>query len=218
MNVEDITLEGIEPIEEAFIRLRAAPMDKAGDEEILVYERASLSIRDVDLDLVSPTSLYVLEENLAFQRELRLHLMAQASIDTLHLSGVLRLRGPDGVIGMAPPVVEIYQDTVSVSPQEGDALYENPIAMDFSILLDGIHRGMLAREMGMTLRCVVIQHALSGPLPYAYPNSWDEVGVYKEVPAVKKRYRRGNPYSFMRPVKYLGQVGGTAPITQYGRE
>ena len=218
MNVRDITLEGIEPIEEAFARLRMAPMDKTGDAEILVYEHANLSIRDVDLALVSPTSLYALEQNLTFQRELRSHLMAQAGIDTLCLSGVLRLRGPDGIIGMAPPVVEIYQDTVSVNPQEGDQVHDKPIVMDFAILLDGIHRGLLARELGMTLRCVVIQHALPGPLPYAYPNSWGEVEVHNNVPAIKKRYRRKNAYSFMRPVKYLGQVDGEAPITQYGRK
>jgi len=217
MNVQDITLEGIEPIEEAFVRLRAAPMDKTGGEKILVYEHAELSVRDVDLDLVSPTSLYALEENLAFQRELREHLLATEGIDTLYLPGVLRLRGPDGVIGMAPPVVEIYQDTVSVSPQEGDQVHDKPIVMDFAILLDGIHRGILAREVGVTLRCVVIQHALLGLLPYAHPNSWDEVRVCKTVPAVKKRYRRQDNYSFMRPVKYLGQVSGNAPVTQYGR-
>ena len=218
MNVQDITLEGIEPMDKAFARLRKAPMDKVGDEEILVYEHASLSLRDVDLDLVSPTSLYVLEENLTFQRELRQYLMERYDIDTLDLPGVLHLRGPDGIIGMAPPVVELYQDSVFVNPQEGDEEYIKPIMVDFAILLDGIHRGMLAREIGTMLRCVVIKNALSVCLPYAHPNSWDDVRVCEKVPSIKKRYRRKNAYSFMRPVKYLGQVGDHAPVTQYGRK
>lgn len=176
MNVHDIILERVEPIEKAFARLRKAPMDNTGNKKILVYEHADLSLRDVDLDFVSPTSLYVRESNLTFQRELREYLMERYGIDTLCLPGVLHLRGPDAIVGMAPPVVEIYQDTVFVSPQEGDREYAEPISMDFAILLDGIHRAILAREVGIgLLRCVVIKDVLPICLPYAHPNSWADV-------------------------------------------
>lgn len=216
MNVE---LVGRESIGRAFERLRAAPLEAAGGEEIFLYRDATMRLGDFHPDELNLTSLYVLEQNLAIQRDLHRTLLERYDIDTLRLSEVLRLKTGTEVTGMAPPVVEIYEETVHIVPRAGDRMPPIPLVLKIAIVKDGIHRVTLARELGKMLRCVVISGADRRILPYAYPNHWSQVQIYPtkdEIP-LKKFYRREDPYSFMGPLKVLRQVGDTPTASQWNR-
>ncbi|MDO8558570.1 MAG: hypothetical protein Q7S09_05330 [bacterium] len=206
----NITLMGTMPIEEAFERLRNAPLEAAGTEKIFIYRDATMRLCDFSPDELNPASLYVLKKNLETQRQIRAHFLQEHGIDTLQLSQVLHLRvaGKDGerLVGMAPPFVEIQEERVKIVAGEGERSSPENLVLQIPILQDGIHRAHLAREAGVLLRCVVIQSRVTGYPLYAYPNHWSEVVLCDETPKVKKYYRREDPYTFMRPYTILQQI------------
>lgn len=212
----DVELIDVEPLGVAIQRLRQAPLEKAGEENIFTYRDASVMLQTFYPDMLNPTSLYALRSGIEFQRALRYYMLENHGIDTLALEHVLHLRSEGQEIGMAPPFVEYYDERVQVIPREGDN-HVPAGTLRVPILLDGIHRAMLARELHVPINCIVAFNTNSAYLPYAYPNSWDDVQVYNEVPEVKKYYRRKEHYSFMRPVKTLLQIGDGPPPETYGR-
>jgi|SRR3989338_3261483 len=216
--MSELTLEKIEPIEDAFARLRKAPLDAAGGQSILIYQNASMRICDFMPEELNPTSLYVLENHLDSLRHLREELLKRYQIDILRFSSILHVRTPDGVlIGIAPPFVEVYEETVQLIPREGDRVPPPRSVIKVPVLKDGIHRAWIAREENIPLCCVVVSGATGDYLPYAYPNSWSEVKLYAEKPEEKKFYRRQNPYTYLRPIKALRQVGDKPPDNEWGR-
>ena len=211
----DITIERVIPMEEAFDRLRQAPLD-AAVEEVFIYRNAIMRLCDFFVGELNPTSLYVLREHVELQRQLRQHILGAYGIDTLKLESVLCLKTETGLVGMAPPVVEIYEEMVHIVPLAGDRNPPPALKLRIPILKDGIHRAWLAHEEQMPLRCVSIHGALEGYLPYAYPNAWSSVSLLDSVPPEKKFYRRQQPYSFMRPLKVLRQVPFEHELVQGG--
>lgn len=216
IDVSGVRLVNVLPVDDAFERLRNAPLEAAGDEEIFLYRYARMRIADIVPDEVNPTSLYVMRDLLETQRALREHLLAEYEIDTLRLTKVLHLETKNGPLGMAPPVVEIYEENVRILPRPGERTPPD-LRIRIPILKDGIHRGFLARELGVTLSCVLIHGASDSVRPYAYPNHWSDVRIYDAKPEVKKYYRREVPYSFMRPLKVLRQIGDGPVQAQWNR-
>lgn len=211
------TLEHVEPIVDAIARLRAAPLEAAGNEIIPIYRDATVRIGDFFADEINPTSMYVLRGRIERLQIMRRELIDRYGIDILQLSSILHLRDAHGKLyGMAPPVVEIYEERVQIQPSLGD-LTPPTLSLKLSILKDGIHRAWIARKEGVMLKCLVIHGALPNHLPYAYPNEWSQVEVREETPARKKFYRRPIPYSFLRPLKALRQTGDTTPSPEWGR-
>lgn len=213
----DITIERIGPIEEGFERMRAVPLENAGQDEIYLYHGATMSLRDLWPDEINPTSLYVLEDNLEFQRQLRRHLFDRYQIDTLQLSSVLTLRNEDELVGMSPPFVEIIEETASLGSLPGDLSAPEGVSLKIPSLNDGLHRLWIAREEGLPVRCIVIHGVLPGYPHYAYPNAWSQVEVCEKVPKNKKYYRRRDPYTYMRPFGTLRELGDVQEKTEYGR-
>ncbi len=117
-----IEIVGTESFEQAFKRFRQAPLDATGDQKICIYENAIIRLANLYANEINPTSLYVLKDKLALQKELRASLLQQHNIDTLWLSCILHLRveGEEEVIDMAPPYVEVCQETARIVPREGD--------------------------------------------------------------------------------------------------
>lgn len=216
--MQDLTIEKIEPIEEAFARLRKAPLDAADGRVIFIYEHASIRICDFMPEELNPTSLYVLEDHLNSLRYLREQLLQKYRIDILRCSSVLHVRTPDGVlVGIAPPFVEVYEEVVQVIPKTGDRIPPPQSVIKIPVLKDGIHRAWIAREENVSLRCILVSGAAGDYLPYAYPNSWPEVKLYTDKPKEKKFYRRQDPYTFLRPIKVLRQTGDKPPDNEWGR-
>ena len=214
----DITIERTLPItEEIFQLLRAAPLGNTGDEEIFIYRDATMRLADLWPDTLNLTSLYLLKSRLAFQRDLHAHLLEKYGVDTLRLSSVLLLRNGDKLFGMMPLYVEVYQERVQLIRICGDRPPPRKTTLRIPILKDGIHRAAIARERRQLVRCVEIHGALENHPPYAYPNSWEQVVLCDKIPAVRKLYRRQDPYTNMRPTDALRSAAGAPPTTEYGR-
>lgn len=210
------------PMEEYFMELRAAPLEKVlTGEKIFVYKNAHMELRSVWPDEINPSTLYLLEENLERQYALREFLLKEHGIDTLNLSECI-LFVPDGEdpekpMMLIPPFVEVAEELVTF-PQRLDSLgCERPVRSKVSELVDGAHRMYMARQINEKCRVVWVVGAASWDHPlYVYPNHWEEIGIYndmKEVP-LKKLYRRENAlrYTRMRPLRAgLGNTGA------YGR-
>lgn len=212
----DIVLERTIPIEDAFACLRSALLENAGGQEIRFYQNARLRLADVYPDELNPAALYILRDNLEFQRALREHLLREYRIDTLQLSSVLHLKTPNGLIGMAPPYVEISEEMLMFVGQEGDRRPPGRLTLRMPLLIDGFHRAYLAHENGLPVRCVVASNLPRAYAYCAYPCAWDQVAVHDAVPKVKKFYRRQDAYTFMRPLDALRQLPNTAG-PEYGR-
>lgn len=213
----DVTIERIVPIEKAFQELRGATLEKA-DKEILYYQNATLRIAELHPNEINPSSLYLLEKNIAFQQELRKHLLHRYGVDTFQLSAVLHLRNEENVFGMAPPYVEISEEKLTLLPKPGDHLPPKEQTLRIPLLIDGIHRVWCAREANLPIRCIVAHGTHSEYLNYAYPNGWHEVKIYNAVPAEKKFYRRKVPYSFMIPLTVLRKTDEATPKMEHGRQ
>lgn len=213
----DVTIEQSEPIENAFDRLRGAPLEVTNGEQIFVYREATMRLTNFLPEELNPTSFYVLKNHLDMINGLRECLLEKYQVDILQLSSILHIRTEDGrLIGMAPPVVEIYEETVQIIHKDGDNIPPN-LSLKIPILKDGIHRAWIARESNVTISCIVIHNSLKNYLPYAYPNTWSQVDIYESKPEVKKLYRRKNPYTYMRPLRVLRQVGNTPSLVEWAR-
>lgn len=213
-----ITLERVEPFEKVFARLREAPMEKAGDEKILIYRDANIRSAKFYAAELNPTSLYVLDYKLEFQRNLRIHLLDRYQIDTFDPPGILHLRNEEGKLeAMFPPFVEVYGEHLRILHKKGDNVPPKEQNLLISILKDGIHRVYNVHKKNESFLCILVSGALPEPRPYIYPNAWDEIQICDKIPAVKKYYRRQDPYTFLRPLTALRQTGEELVPPQWGR-
>ncbi len=213
-----ITLERIEPIDNGISRLLASPLEAAGNQNILIYKDATARLCDFFPDELNLTSLYVLKRQLERLREIRAHLITLHQIDILRLDAILHLRQEDGtLLGMAPPFVEIYEEQVTIM-NKAEEQHPPPVTLKVPILKDGIHRAWIAREEKIPFRCLLVHGALREHRPYAYPNAWDQVQLCEDKPTLKKYYRRAEPYSYMRPLKALRQVGDKPAEPEWNRK
>jgi len=197
-----IEVVGTFPIEQAFAKAREACLENAGDQEIYFYKDAEMRLVDFYPEELNPVSMYLLNQNLEFQRKFREHLMSGYGIDTLCLSEVVHLKTPDGIVGLVPPYVEVSQEKVSLYGREGyTPPPDKPAYLNIPLIIDGLHRAKLASELNTKLRCIVVSSPMTIDYPYAsYPVPWSKVSLYDEVPPVKKHYRREDKYTFMRPL------------------
>lgn len=202
--LEAIKLIKIEDFEVGFDRLRKAPLENAGDQVIYDYAQANIGLADLDCKTVLPSTYYALKQNLDTQRELRNNLLAQHQLEVFNLPGIMYLMLGNKTIGLTPPFVETYIE------ENGEKV---------TVLQDGVHRFLLAQELGLKQQCIFVQNLATDRkyLPYAYSNSWKQVILGDEVPAVKKHYRRNPPYTFMQPLRQIFD-SSIANKTEYGRK
>lgn len=158
---------------------------------IFPYKDADIRLEEIRYSDIRPTTLYVLRQNLHTQARLTDRL-GQLGYDPLALDGALELRNEAGdTHGLLPPLVE-----------------ETPV--DGVYLLDGIHRNYQQRQLGRTTFTALFITGIDERCPsYAYPNAWDDIVEYDEVPedpTLKKRYR-DNPKSLYRNFGVLGTGG-----------
>ena len=213
----DITIERVVPIEKMFQELKGAVLENA-NREILYYQNATLRVAELHPNEINPASLYLLEENLAFQHALRTHLLHRYGIDTFRLSNILHLKNGQHMFGMAPPYIEISEEKLALAPKPGDHAPPKEQTLKIPLLIDGIHRVWLAREENITVRCIIAHGTHPEYLNYAYPNEWHEVKICKTVPGVKKFYRRKVHYSFMIPLTILRKTDDAPPKVEHGRQ
>lgn len=163
------------------------------DKTIHPYKNAIIRLEEMPIDDILPTQLYILNDHLETQKNLRYELLEKGH-DTLRLFGSVILRSVDMTVGMMPPVVE---DDHEFGP----------------CLLDGTHRAYLARQLGMRTLGVLHVSEVSKDIPMiAFPNQWDEIVEYDEIPVEKskKKYYRSLPkdkYQYYRDFSEITGIG-----------
>ncbi len=196
-------------------RVRSVPLKKLGadGQPIFPYRNALLSLRELHPDEVNPPTFYALRQNLQVQRDLRAALLEQGH-DSLHLDGALELEDDQGERRMLfPPVIELTLRTVRYVPQEGEIVHQRAVTVLLPVVNDGVHRLLLARELGETFRALHVVGADPHYPYYAHPNAWSDVQIMDRVPATqgdKKMYSRLDCTALYRDFAVFG-CGGIRP-------
>lgn len=187
MKIEIVSQTTWEDLE---IMMRKVPLLKTTRSDgspVFVYENADISLRAISTEEVNPTSFYALHQGLRTQRELRRALLDQYGIDTLALTGLLRLRLESGEeIGLMPPVVEVQTRRVHYAAKEGEIRYDHAFDIKIPLINDGLHRFMIAREERSRVNVAYIVGANPEYPFYAHPNEWERVNVVDKVPGTKE--------------------------------
>ena len=149
------------------------------------YRLSLITLEEVPLDQLHPCSLYVLESQLEITRQLRDAFLKQG-VDPLRMTSdkaLIEYRWDDFThCVISPPIVEVSED-------DGGIL----------VLVDGLHRVWIARELGWDSVIVTKIENIACPLQ-PLPTRWDEISVFETVPpeAQKKRFRFNSPDEIRR--------------------
>lgn len=171
-----------------------------GDPTLFPYVTARIESQAFRIEEVYPLSLYVLSDSVQLHRELRELFLANYALDLLDLSGIIEFRTEEGEHLISPPLVEI-------SKPDGDK----------PLLVDGINRFLLAREVGVPrVRSIVIagvpDHFPLVPLP----SRWDEVCVHETVPPeIEKRRFRFPDLDLFPDISWFSEVEVTGENSRY---
>ena len=155
-----------------------------GNDSIKPYDKASMSLRDLSISDIMPTSFYYFSDHVNILKQTRGELRKN-NLNIFHLNGYVEFEKDNQLLTLTPPIIEIVNGK--------------------NLLLDGMHRVMLSHILNQkTIQCVVIEN--SNPLPYAIenPNGWEDVKEFKnKVPeGFKTRNRRYSDNEY----KYYGRV------------
>ncbi|OGK28617.1 hypothetical protein A3C28_03120 [Candidatus Roizmanbacteria bacterium RIFCSPHIGHO2_02_FULL_39_9] len=183
-----------EAFEVGFARLASAAIQR--NEEITYpFEGAHIETRLLTCDDVIPTSFYILRRRFLYQIRLA-RALEKLGIDLFDLDKIYYLEEGEAIWGLIPGIVQNYNEPEA--PFNGQEVHAKQ---------DGLHRSIVRSQMTLqTFRSIVISGAHFTPwsLPYAIPNSWQEIYMYDIVPPVKKKYRYPeNPYGIMLPYEAL---------------
>lgn len=162
--------------------LRQVPLQ--GDPRVKVYQHAQIIPKKYRLTDLSPTSLYVLHRQLEQQRTMYRYLQTHGR-NLFELKGILDYEQSGKTYRLAPPIIERY-----VEPTTGK---------EVSVIIDGLHRLWVARELGHDEVWVIEVSELPKALPPTpLPVAWQDVKVRDTVPPTpqKRRYRYASPESF----------------------
>lgn len=181
------------------------------DRSIHPYESAGIRAEIVDIEALTPMALYVLNNRLDEVQALHDALMVQYCFGLWDLPGWIEFQynSSDTQI-IAPPIVEEYTE---------DMAFDTPTRI--AGLVDGLHRCMAARRMGVERLWVLVASGVRYPL-VPLPATWPEVQVLR-----KRRYRyrsleefpdvseysdvevneRNFQYFFFRDLRELGSRG-----------
>lgn len=170
----------VHPWEELVGKLRQVHL--TGDSTLFPYVSSRIESHSLKVDGVYPLSFYALSGQIELTRKLRELFLATYALDLLDLSGTIqfRLNGEDHII--SPPLVEISRSDNNVRS-----------------LVDGIHRFLLAKDIGARgVRSVVISEVPDHFPLLPLPLEWEEVKACDAVPekSQKRRFRFPDLTSF----------------------
>lgn len=184
---------------------RVALLERRNGRKLYPYAEAQVKLKDLDLREFYPTTYYLIEKNLRVQENLMKTLHSQ-NHGLFHMTGGLEITDGNTVWTLTPPVVEASVE--NVRPEAGNRSQKTS-RVQLNLLIDGAHRIFLARRLGITTITAIHISNIPEDCPfYAYPNSWEEVGVHPAAPALKKHYRDVSGYALYRD---LATINGSAP-------
>ncbi len=137
-----------------------------------IYEGCSIElIRGIYPREISPIVKYAIESNIVTLGIIREHCSLHHDVDILALDGVFEIQDNNGnSMIIAPPVVEFLPE----------GIYG---------IIDGIHRFVLADQLGLPINIVKVTGVPSDLPPISYPVSWDEVVIANERPTEPEKVR-----------------------------
>ncbi len=159
--------------------IRHVPLLDNSINNLFPYRQSEITLENISLDILYPSAQYVLEQNLAFQRELREAFIKRIRMDTLEMkrlsAAVCFSWGKHSGI-LVPPIIE-------VSPDDDD----------LHVITDGLHRVTLAKMLGWEKINAVIIKNTAVPLS-VMPVEWEDVKIVNRVPdlAQKRKLRFSN--------------------------
>lgn len=148
-----------------------------GDPSVKIYKNATISLTKFNTKNLNPLARYALESQLAQHKKL-FWFLNQFGQNLFDLKGMVAYKQSGKNYCLVPPIIETY-----VEPTTGKQV---------SAIIDGLHRTLAARQLGLDEMWVVEVTNLPVLLPpIALPVQWEEVNIVKDVPptADKRFYR-----------------------------
>lgn len=145
-----------------------------GDRSLKPYATATIRASRLRIDTLRPTATYALQRQLAGHRILQRGLQREYALSLFDLTGALDYfcDGADYRIG--PPLVETY--------------YEASEGRDVSVIVDGLHRIMLARALGIDSIWVIEISDIPAQFPLVpLPLTWNDVQLVDDVPPTRQK-------------------------------
>lgn len=173
---EGLKIENVINLQELIERLRRTPLKDKAIKDFFPYLSSTFTFESVLLEELSPCALYVLRPQLTSIRNLSEFLLTMG-IDIFNLSPEAALieytSGESLRYSLFPPVIEVSSDDGNMK-----------------VIVDGIHRILIAKELGLSsVNALIVEHS-AVPLP-VLPVSWEEVRLCEAVPplAQKRKFR-----------------------------
>lgn len=172
------------PFEEITEDLKNIPMLTNPDKK--PYKNSNIKLITAIPENLNITALYYLKDKLEFQRKLREELLKEW-YDTLDLKWVLTYEWDDWQeYSLMPPVVEIVERDVKIMPREWEIAYDKTFKIKYPVLLDWIHRTLLAKELWLPITTFYIENVDIETPAYSHPNTWAELKEHTEIPSNPK--------------------------------
>jgi len=145
---------------------------KLRNQEIFPYKEAEIVLKKVDFSQIYPSATYVLERNLIFLADLRNRFLKICQMDIFKLwNRIIFQTGKKDFVSMIPPIIEYSEED------------------DCFVILDGLHRLMLARLRRLDIFALYLYNVKSC-FP-SIPIGWKDVKISTQVPQIKRYCRPG---------------------------
>lgn len=165
------------------------------------YMTAVIALRLISLSDLRPTSYYVLDSGMVQAGRLLDALHKRYQLGLFDLTGMIEYEFNSEQVLMSPPIVETYYEPV-----------ERAMVM---VIVDGLHRLLLAKELGIERVWVVEIRNIPEEFPLVpLPLQWHDVVRRQSVP-VKKRKLRFSSLETFPDVSYLTNVAITPENYEY---
>ncbi len=149
-----------------------------GDHTLKPYADAQIRARRLRIADLRPTAYYALQGQLEGHRFLQRSLEREYALSLFDLSGALDYYAGDTLYRMGPPLIETYFE-----PDEGQVV---------SVIVDGLHRILLAKSLGLEFIWAVEITGIPPQFPLVpLPLRWQDIRLMDAVPPLeaKRRFR-----------------------------
>jgi len=183
--LNELKITGTYPVAAVVQKLREAPLANDPIPGFRPYRVSTITLESVTPEKLYPCALYVLRPHLALAQDLRESFLAQG-IDPLNLTADaaqidFEWQGQTRCT-ISAPIVEISVDDGGIP-----------------VLVDGLHRVMLARTLNLPEVTVIQIRNTAIPLP-VLPVDWHEIRDYETTPPphLKRRFRFESKEALLR--------------------
>jgi hypothetical protein len=149
-----------------------------GDDSLRPYEKATIKARKISLDDLRPTAYYALQTQLHAHHQLATALQLNYRLSLFDQTTMIEYERGNERFQIAPPLVETYHE-----PAEHKTI---------TAVVDGLHRILLARQLGLDSLWVIDISDIPEEYPLVpLPLQWDDVEVCETVPPsrAKREFR-----------------------------